>query len=236
MCRILIVAVLFSVALVRGEDFTNAPSAALSQSAVLEDNVLYFRLHDVTATIPGDIKSAGHALGATNKIAGTVLDLRFADGDDFAAAKSAAEWFAAKKQPLAILINSNTTGAAESLALKLKMARVGLVFGAPTRDVKPDVAVLLKSDEERAFFEHPYGNFSRFDTNTPATNRFLSFVDHTSEADLVRARIKDGDEDEDANFKPEQQTEKQAVVLKDPVLARAVDLIKGLAVVRLNKG
>jgi hypothetical protein len=53
-------------------------------------------------------------------------------------------------------------------------------------------------------------------------------VDHTTEADLVRAKIKDGDQDE--NSAP--QLAPQPQVIRDPVLARAVDLIKGLAVVR----
>ena len=50
-----------------------------------------------------------------------------------------------------------------------------------------------------------------------------------SEADLVRQKIKDGDEDESI---PPHVAEPQQPFIRDPVLARAVDLIKGLAVVR----
>jgi len=39
-------------------------------------------------------------LAATNKIAGTVLDLRFANGDDFEAAQTTAKLFASMKSPL----------------------------------------------------------------------------------------------------------------------------------------
>jgi hypothetical protein len=81
------------------------------------------------------------------------------------------------------------------------------------------------------FLENPFGTLTQSETNsTSSTNNFLSFVDHTTEADLVRAKIKDGEEDE--NLKPERSTEPQKPFIRDPVLARAVDLIKGLAIVR----
>jgi len=65
------------------------------------------------------------------------------------------------------------------------------------------------------------------------TNDFASFIDHTSEADLVREKIKDGDEDEQSA--PPRPVEPQKPFIRDPVLARAVDLIEGLAVVRQTR-
>jgi hypothetical protein len=65
-----------------------------------------------------------------------------------------------------------------------------------------------------------------------ATNAYLGFLDHTSEADLVRQRVKDGDEDEAAvpRAVPSQP------VIRDPALARAVDLLKALAALHPARG
>ena len=67
-----------------------------------------------------------------------------------------------------------------------------------------------------------------------ATNDLLPFVDHLSEADLVRQKVKDGEDDEDAE--PAERPTPPKPVIRDPVLARAVDLLKGLAVVRMQHG
>ncbi len=210
-------------------DTTNS---ALVKAVVLENNVAYLRVRQVTSGLAEEIQSAQKALAATNKINGTVLDLRFADGDDVVAAKATANLFAAKKLPLAILVNSRTRGAAADLATTLREARDGLVFGGVMADLKPDVAVTVKTDDEKFYLEDPYAALIQSKTNAVgATNdSFAAFIDHTSEADLVRERIKDGDEDE--SFVQARPTEPQKLYIHDPVLARAVDLIKALAVVR----
>jgi len=212
---------------------------ALAESAVLESNVVYLRVSHVAATLAGEIGAAQSALAATNQIAGTVLDLRFADGADSEAAKAAANLFAAKKLPLAILVNSETRGEAVVLASTLREAREGLVFGSETQGTKtagpiqPDIVVKVGLEDERAFMENPYAAPAPAGTNTPAaTNNLLPFVEHTSEADLVRAKIKDGEEGE--NFPPARKSESPKPSIHDPVLARAVDLLKGLAVVRAS--
>jgi hypothetical protein len=174
------------------------------------------------------------ALTATNKIAGTILDLRFANGSDLSEAKATAALFSSKKQPLAILVNSETRGAAATLATTLREARDGLVFGSATADLKPDIAVNVNTDDERTFFKNPYAAALQNGTNaSPATNSFSPFIDHTSEADLVRAKIKDGEQDEDSM--PTQPSEPQKPFIHDPVLARAVDLIKALAAVHPSR-
>ena len=47
---------------------------------------------------------------------------------DLDAAQAAADLFAAKKLPLAILVNGETRGAADKLAMDLREARDGLDF------------------------------------------------------------------------------------------------------------
>ena len=209
----------------------DATDTALAKSAVLESNVAYLRVGQVGKNLADEIRTAQGALAVSNKIAGTVLDLRFADGDDVEAAQMAAKLFAGKKLPLAILVNAETRGAAVKLAVDLREARAGLIFGSAAEEVKPDIAVEETAADEKIFLENPYAAPALNETNSPAaTNNLLPFVDHMSEADLVRAKIKDGDADE--NFLPSRKAGPQKPVIRDPVLARAVDLIKGLAVVR----
>ena len=213
----------------------DTPSAALAKAAVLENDILYLRAGHVGKNLAEQIQSAQATLAATNPIIGTVLDLRFADGDDADAAAAAADLFAAKKLPLAILTDGATRDAAARLAELLRNARDGLIFGGATSGtnsqgpVRPDIAVKIGLEDERALMENPYATPDT--TNSPAaTNNLLPFVDYTSEADLVRAKIKDGDQIE--NPPPPRKTAPPKPFIRDPVLARAVDLIRGLAIVR----
>ena len=205
-------------------------------SSVLESNVAYLRIGQIEEHLASDISDARQSLTATNKIIGTILDLRFADGSDLAAAKAAASLFTIKKQPLVILVNGQTRGAAATLAASLREARDGLILGSAMANLRPDIAVAVNLEVERAFIKNPYATVLN-ETNTitgTGTNNFVPFIDHTSEADLVRAKIKDGEEDED--FQPARPSEPQKPIIHDPVLARAVDLIKALAVVRQPHG
>ena len=214
-------------------EFTGETNTSLACFGLLENNIVYLLVAEVGKNLAGEIQSAQSSL-ATNKIAGTILDLRFAAGDNAAAAKAAANLFAAKKLPLAILVNGKTQGAAATLATTLRAARDGLVFGSATADLKPDIAVTVNAEDESAFFKNPYAALAQSTTNSAsATNSFSPFIDHTSEADLVRARIKDGDQDEDSL--PARPAEPQKPFIHDPVLARAVDLLKALAVVQPSR-
>jgi len=266
---------------------------ALGKSAVVENNVAYLRVGWVAGNLADELRAAYRALTTTNNAAGIVLDLRFADGDDAAAAQAAANLFTSKKIGaglLVVLVNSKTRGAAESLAAALRRADAGLIIGSPTAgeaatfkefplrngerlrivmtpvkfdhgpavpsgSLQPDIAVTVSADDERAFWENPY--VSPAPTNKSpdlVTNNLLPFVDRISEADLVRHRQenmkridllnlpkpwgpvrepnrinKDGKDDNSALSRT---AEAPKPVLRDPVLARAVDLIKGLAIVR----
>jgi hypothetical protein len=211
----------------------DAPNPALAKAVILENDALYLRVGHVEKNLAAEIRSAQNTLTATNKTAGTILDLRFAGGDDPDAAKTAADLFTKRKLPLAILVNGETHGAAAALAADLRGANDGLIFGDSAK-VKPDIEVKTSLADERAFLENPFGTLAQSETNSPpSTNNFLSFVDRTTEADLVREKIKDGDEDEDSA--PPSAAEPQKPFIRDPALARAVDLIKGLAVVRQSR-
>ena len=205
--------------------------------AILESNVAYLRVGQVaekSARTKSERRKS--ALAASNKIAGTVLDLRFADGDDLAFGKATADLFASKKLPLAILVNGGTRGAAAALAAELRAARAGLIFEQRRRrqlttgHLRAQREIRAMHGERKLSWKIPTRRRRRtkpIPARPPTTS--LPFVDHTSEADLVRAKIKDGDEDE--NPPPPRAAEPQKPFIRDPVLARAVDLIKGLAVV-----
>ncbi len=238
-----------------------------SKSAILEDDVVYLRAGCVAGNLAGELSAEFHALAATNKVAGVVLDLRFAGGDDAASAQATVDWFASEKAvagPLIVLVNGETGGAAETLAAALRDAGRGLIIGNPAVNealtfkefplhngerlriatppvnpaggagvslVPPDIAVAVSADDERAFWENPYASPAQNHRDAGvATNNLLPPVDRTSEADLVRAKHNGGDTNK--NAAPARAAEPSKPVIRDPVLARAVDLIKGLAVVR----
>jgi hypothetical protein len=260
------------------------------KSAVLESNVAYLRVGEVGNGLADKMDAVYRALATTNKVAGVALDLRFADGNDYAAAIAVAELFTAKKTtllewgngaeespparelipgPLVVLVNGGTGGAAEALAAALREADAGLIIGTPTaglamttRDfplkngerlriamnpvklgngvvishVSPDIAVTVSPEDERAYLKNPYLTLAQ--NNAPATvitNDFLPFVDHTSEADLVRQKMKDGGNEGAILAAPGKPPLKPVPVIQDPVLARAVDLIKGLAIVHESR-
>src|ERR1700733_10481936 len=127
--------------------------AALLQSKVLENDVAYLRVGEAGKNLADEISAAEGALSASNQTIGTVLDLRSADGDDLDAAKSAADFFATRKLPLAILVNGDTRDAADKLALDLRDAQAGLIFGSATTDLQPDITVTVKPVDEKIFLD-----------------------------------------------------------------------------------
>lgn len=208
------------------------PDASANVSiSVLEKNVLCVRASRVTEDFAQQLR----AQEPTNHIAGTVLDLRFANGDD-GAVTAAEKWFAAKKTPLAILVNGETRGAAATLAKQLRAAGDGIVIGStnPPGIVSPDIALDVSAATEKKYLENPYASQTTNAVGEQAAKKdLLPFVDHTSEADLVREHIKDGQEDE-ANMPPRPRPSEP--LIHDPALARAVDLLKALAVLHVSRG
>jgi hypothetical protein len=110
-----------------------------------------------------------------------------------------------------------------------------LIFGSPTLGLKPDITVAIDTNNEKTFLNDPYAALSTNQTSLLiGTNDIMPYVDHTSEAQLVDERRKDGADDD--TTPPAPRAEPPRPVIHDPVLARAVDLIKGLAVIRAARG
>jgi hypothetical protein len=209
----------------------DSPAPSLARSALLEDNIIYLRINHINSGLPSEINAADENLTGTNRIIGTVLDLRASQGDDASVLKSTTDVFAAEKLPLTILVNNDTQGTATALATKLRELRLGLIFGNPTLGLKPDITIPVDPKNEKTFLVNPYAATNTNEVSSPAaTNDISSYVDHMSEAQLVNQRRKDGADDD--NLPPIPRAEPPRPVIHDPVLARAVDLIKGLAVIR----
>lgn len=134
---------------------TNASAATplVTQASLFEGQIAYLRVARVANGLAGELKRAKSQLESTNSLEGVVLDLRYADGDDYAAAAAAADLFAAKAEPLlnwgagmvssqektnairvpvAVLANRDTAGAAEALAALLRETGAGLILGNRT--------------------------------------------------------------------------------------------------------
>ena len=130
---------LFAVLLVTGGgQRSDAAGSARLVPTLLEDGVMYLRIGSVENGVAAEIATARAAFAATNRILGTILDLRFVEGGDPAAVPGTAAVFAGKKLPLAILVNGRTQGAAAALAATLRAARAGLVFGGAAAGIQPD--------------------------------------------------------------------------------------------------
>lgn len=147
---------------------SNAPEMATSsgpralRASVLADDLAYLRLTKIDADMA---RKAGETLSswqATNRVAGIVLDLRFATGDDYRAAVRVADYFIeaemillkwgtetgrstgktnAIKAPISILVNRQTAAAAEALAAILRQNHAGLILGNRTAGQTADFKI-----------------------------------------------------------------------------------------------
>src|SRR5258706_8470813 len=288
------------VSLVENDAATNAAanSPIISRASLYDGNIAYLRIGRVDDGLAKAVRDASEKLGSTNKLKGIVLDLRFAGGDDYAAAAATADLFVKKEQPLldwgngmvrskrkndpidlpvAIVINRQTSGAAEALAAVFRETGTGLILGgktagqamitqefplkngerlriatAPVRlgdgsalsgsGVKPDITVEVSPEDERAYYSDAFTTISKGDliagaslslTNPPGGTNRTARRARFNEAELVRER-RDGPS-LDADLVSRRESEPDRPVVRDPALARALDLLKGLAVVRQSR-
>ena len=265
----------------------------VTRPATLEGGVGYVRVGRVEAGLPAAMGAAVSELGASNKLSGLVLDLRFVDGSEYAAAAGVVDLFLKREVPLlnagqglissqnktnalglpvVALVNAGTSAAAEALAAALRQAGAGLLIGSrtagragvtsdfklssgqtvrivtapvllgdakpvPSTGVVPDIEVPVKADEELSFYEDAAliskGSAGKHSaTNAASASRNGKRI-RVTEADLVREKRGDGDFETVTNARVKSEVE--VPVIQDPALARAVDLLKGLAVVREGK-
>src|SRR5256714_4116821 len=128
-------------------------AALVSRASLFDGDIAYLRVGRVEEGLGKSVRGDYEKLAATNKLKGLVLDLRYAVGDDYAAAAATADLFVKKEQPLlnwgngtvrstekkdtlllpvAVLVNRQTAAAAEALAAALRQTGVGLILGGRT--------------------------------------------------------------------------------------------------------
>lgn len=282
----------------RDQPNETAQQPALSEARLFDGQVACFKITKVCKGLADDLRSAFESMARTSNLNGLVLDLRFADGSDYAAAGAVADLFTSSERllldwgsgvartsaktnairlPVAVLVNRQTSEAAEALAAVLRQTGAGLILGTNTAGralvmdefrlqngqrlrlarsgvrladgellttggVEPDIRVAVNPAEERAYWRDPYAkpgeanivsaggqsstNGAVTAASRPARRRF-------NEAELVRAHREGFDlSTNEPAASGGGQTEPEPPVVRDAVLARALDLIKGLAVVR----
>jgi hypothetical protein len=287
------------VSLVTNAAAANAAGEAplVSKSSVFEGDILYLRVGRVGDGLANALSAACSKPGTTNKLKGLALDLRYAEGDDYAAAVAAADLFVKKEQPLlnwgngmvkskeksdaivlpvAVLVNRQTSGAAEALAAALRESGTGLILGGRTagqamvaqefplkngarlriatapvqlgdgttlsdHGLKPDIAVEVSPEDERAYYGDAFKASEKTNllasgslsvTNTASGTIHLVRRPRFNEAELVRER-REGVSESDLTALRVHEPEKPTV--QDPALARALDLLRGLALVRQSR-
>ncbi len=269
----------------------DSKAASITDARVFDKSFGYIGVAAVTANLPGAFRAAYQQLGQTNsaKIKGLVLDLRFAGGTDYAAAAKVADCFLnsdhpllnwqtgsaratlkadAITAPLAILINSETTGAAEALAAVLRDNNTGLIIGSQTpgaasvykdfplsngsklrvavadvafgdgktlpQGVAPDIAINASAADEKAYMQNPFAALHQATTGRSGRGIAATEEPRLNEVSLIR-RHKNGDDTAAPDMRDAPDVPDPAPTVADPALARALDLLKGLAVVQPNR-
>ncbi len=126
--------------------------------------------------------------------------------------------------------------------LRVAISRVKLGEGPALslKGVKPDITIAVDADDEKAYFKDAYVVLPKTLAQIPKDNGTNSVAGVTNrpprrminEAELVRMHREGQNTDEDTTTAPRAAVEAEKPVVRDPVLGRALDLLKGLAVVK----
>ncbi|MDB6111485.1 MAG: Peptidase [Pedosphaera sp.] len=292
------------VSLAAGPSETNSQPAAqlLAKSALYEGPIGYLRVGHVGKGLAGRIAAGFKEFANTIHLKGLILDLRFADGHDYAAAASVADLFLEKETPLldwgdglvsskaksdaisipvAVLVNQQTAAAAEALAAILRDQDRALVLGSKTAGeatmaqefplstgqrlriatalvklgdgatlsadgVTPDIQVAVNAEDEKVYYADPFKEISKplnlvASLGAPATNSSANGGTNRTarirptEADLIRERKERPGMELDYSVSANREPEAEKPVIRDPVLGRGLDLIKGISVLHPSK-
>lgn len=148
----------------------------------------------------------------------------------------------------ALILGSRTAGQAmlsQDFPLadgeRLRIASAPMVLGdgsgLSSDGIKPDIDVTVSLEDERKFYADAFLVVAMTNQVANTTNNIASEADDTlervpfNEAELVREHKAGENPDEES---PKRPPEPKLPVVSDPALARALDLLKGLAVVRQN--
>ncbi len=124
----------------------------------------------------------------------------------------------------------------QKLSLAVTAVKTGDGEPVPATGVIPDIVVNIRPEVERGYLADPFGVVRPASAATSQTNQIVSSVrvrKRLTEADLVKAKQSGRplESASEATHPTATPTEPQKIV-RDPVLARALDLLKGLDVMR----
>lgn len=153
-----------------------------------------------------------------------------------------------RETQVGLLIGTNTAGSASTTKdFKLSNGQVLRVATSPLRlasgeqvfTLKPDILVEVSPEDERAYFADAYRALPRLGSTGQGTNVASLSVTNRSrrrlnEAELVRMSREGIDPEEEAARAARPATPPKPVIA-DPKLARAIDLLKALSVVRQGR-
>lgn len=150
-----------------------------------------------------------------------------------------------------LILGSPTAGAAmvthdyplkNGMRLRIASTPITLANGSslPADGIKPDIDVTVGAEQERAFYADEFlvvtntNELAAASTNLEGETNGAG--DHVlfNEAELVREH-KAGENPDEQIAKRAAEPEPKAPLVSDPALARALDLLKGLAVVRQSR-
>lgn len=257
---------------------------ALTKASVYADSYLDLQVKQVTHGLADAVAQSIQAHRESGKITGLILDLRFANGQDYSEAVSVVDLFSKNGLPLleingemkstqsggpvislpiVVLINKRTNQAAEALAAALREASVAILVGSNTAGqaftyreyelsdgrrlqiaggrlklgdetlltdsgVSPDIQVVVSEENEKQWQDDPY---LRLNGEDDSEGRL-------TEAELVRRHNELLGMNEQLGIEtpaaalPAEEKRQEVKSLRDPSLARAVDLLKGLVLLK----
>jgi hypothetical protein len=170
--------------------------------------------------------------------------------------RGAAEALAAamRETKVGLLLGSTTAGQAsvfkefplengQKLRIAVSPVKVGKNKTISPDGLKPDIEVPVNPEDERSFLDDPYKTLTRpiaaiemtIKTNTVANADTNTPRSRLNEAELVRRHREGLNTEEEFVEKTVREQGGELKLISDPVLARALDLLKGLAVVQQTR-
>ena len=217
-----------------GHDFTAAANAAdrfLSKEQPLlswEEDSAHSTAKSDAIDVPVSVLINRQTVGAAEALAAV---LRETDGSVLIGARTAGQAHVFKEFNLAN---------GQRLRVATGQVQVGTGKSLSARGVTPDIEVTVKSDDEMAYFADAFKLLSKPTARLKATNNPVQIGStnrdrrRVNEAELVRIQREGRTSNEDdltAAEPPPPAEEGSEPLVRDPALARALDLLKGIAIV-----
>ena len=100
--------------------------------------------------------------------------------------------------------------------------------------VAPDIDISTSAADEKAYMQNPFATLHQVATAKSGRANAAPEEPRLNEVSLIR-RHKNGDDNAAPDLRDAPDVPEPAPVVADPALARALDLLKGLAVVQPNR-